>query len=710
MITLTRLRELAQDAFPGLERHTLIHLLMVWGRYDDGELAGYLDGCGLAPDGLSVALESLLEQDDPLDTELFIAIISKVSGEALKGVHLLRGLVERPAHRISRELVAAGLDLMRFGVNLGKGSEKPSSLAAVGVDVGERFSSVNQFGRDLTKLAKEGAFDELCELPGELLRLTDVLLRKRKGNPVLTGPAGVGKTALVELLARDAANNPDSPFHGWKIYELSMGRLVAGTKYRGEFEARFEMIMQAVRDAEPAILFIDEIHLLLGSGRAEGAAMDGANLMKPHLSRDGFRVIGATTGIEYLRYIARDEALARRFQELKLKEPEPALLFAMIRRQANALASHHSIAVSDGMVQCAIEQTDRYLPNRRQPDKSIDLLDSSMVATRRAGRSELTEAELTATLARLTGLPIDTLTGADKGRLKEMSGRIKQRIIGQDQAVDKVSHCLIQRRFSLGNEERPLGVFLFAGDTGVGKTELARAVAAEFFGDPKRLIRIDLAEYSTPGSVQKLIGSPAGFVRSDEAGSLIAGLQAWPSAVLLFDELEKADQEVHKLLLGLLDTGRITSAQGDLFEVRQSVIIMTTNAITSKELEKRQMGFGAQAAPADPAELLGHTFPREFLGRLDEIIPFCSLGDADLRAILKLRLSEAEAKLSRKGVRLEYDEVKLLDILLSRLKSRQSGARGIARLLEREILQPMAMRLLERENDEELVVNLDEEL
>ena len=401
--------------------------------------------------------------------------------------------------------------------------------------------------------------------------------------------------------------------------------------------------------------------------------------------------------------------MARRFQVIRLAEPDAATVLAMVQSQVAVLARHHGLAIPEALIRQAIALTERHLPNRHQPDKTINLLDSAAVAARRRAATQLDGEDLLTTLARFTGTPIGVLTGEDRSALRHLAQALKARVIGQDAAIERVVAALVHRRLELGNAERPLGVFLFAGDTGVGKTELARAIAAAFLGDARKLVHLDLGEYSGPGAVHQLIGAPAGYLGSDEEGALIQGLQTHPSAVLLFDEIEKASPEVHQLLLGLLDNGRLTSAHGEPFSARQCVIVLTTNALTAQDLERLPMGFSTDKAPAaDAAELLGKTFPREFLGRFDEIVPFRRLTPQDLRAILKLRLAEAEERLARKGLRLRYAEERLLEHLLAHLERDRSGARGLARLLERHLLQPLALALLEAEPGGETWVELGE--
>jgi ATP-dependent Clp protease ATP-binding subunit ClpC len=709
MITLNEIRKIAERMFPATPL-SLAHLLVAWASEDpEGEMKDFLAGSGIEPASFAGHLSGFLHVTATEDKELLISCIRSVSGEEVKASHLLRGLCALPTHRLTKALTAAGMDCRAVLRNMQRLEDAKTSLSMLGIRVEQKAGSLLRFGRDLTALAADGAFSELSPLPEEIHRLTDVLLRKRKGNPVLTGPAGVGKTALVELLALEIVNNEESPFSKYRIFEVSMGKLVAGTKYRGDFEARFEEAMQAVIESAPAILFIDEIHLLVGAGRADGVVMDGANLIKPFLARDDFRVIGATTSSEYYRHIARDEALARRFQQIPLKEPTPDILLSMALRQAQVLAGHHGVEIDKRAVEKAIEITDRHLPARHQPDKTIDLLDSTAVAVRRKGGDKVQDDDLLETLARLTGIPLGALTQDGRASLSHLAQSLKRRVIGQDQAIDKVVGALIHRRMDIGREERPLGVFLFAGDTGVGKTELACSLASSFLGDERKLLQLDLAECAGPGGIHKLIGAPAGYRDSEEEGHLIRGLQKHSSCVILFDEIEKASSEVHNLLLGLLDNGRITSSQGAQMDARQCVIIMTTNALTSKDLGRQPLGFGNSAVIGpDPFEILGRSFSREFLSRFDDIIPFRSLAREDLTEIMKLRVREAMERLCAKGIRLVFENGRLMDYLMERFDRERIDARGIARLLERKLLQPLAIALLQSGEGKEVVVELGE--
>ncbi len=712
MITISELRAIASNKYHG-ETIGFSRIISVWcDENPEDELSGYLQNTGLT---IQVMAKTLEQFGDDSGKELLIQCLTSVTGESAKGVHLLQTICDNKWHKITAALIDAGLDCKILSENIKDSINGKTVFSTISTNIdveidtseGEQTSVLLKYGRDLTALAHEGYFDELCDRPEEIERLLDVILRKRKGNPVLTGAAGIGKTALVELLASKIIE-PQSPLNNYKLFEISMGKLVAGTKYRGEFESRFEGIMNALEQASPALLFIDEVHLLFGAGRAEGAAIDAANLLKPYLARDDLKVIGATTSAEYQRYIVSDKALARRFQEIKLEEPNGEMLFSMVKQQATSLGKHHQVEISDKVIDKAIELTDRHLPNRQQPDKTIDLLDSAAVVTRREDKEIVAFGQLLSTLAKITGTSVGVLSGEDRSSLRNLANALKKRVVGQEQAIEKVVSGIVHRKMDIGQTDRPLGVFLLAGSTGVGKTELSKAVAAEFFGNEKKIVHIDLGEHSGPGAVNSIIGAPNGYVGSENDGVLIKGIQDHNSCVIVLDEIEKAHPDVHRLLLGLLDNGRISSGKGELYDARQCAIFLTTNALTDADIDKPSMGF-SNTADKDPLEMLSDTFPKEFLGRMDEVILFNSLKPKDLRNILKLRLQEADVRLSSKGICLKYDEKTMLDHLLNNLTKEKTGARGIARILERKLLQPLAMALLESEPENKQVIELGAE-
>ncbi|MBN2535769.1 MAG: ATP-dependent Clp protease ATP-binding subunit [Spirochaetales bacterium] len=712
MITLYDLRKLCKERFPG-RNVTLTGILLTWGETDSRkELSSLLEGTGMSLERFVAVMRLFENTPAPGDDELLTTCLLVATEGPVYGVHLLKILVQAPQNRLHLALRDRGCDIEKFEKNINKAfQEKGSLLAAHGIEVKKITNPLLKYGRDLNGLASEGEFDSLCDRPEEIDRLLEVLLRKQKANPALTGPAGVGKTALVELLARYLVRdeNIPGPLKGTKVYEVSMGKLVAGTKYRGDFEERMTEVMDAIQDCAPAILFIDEMHLIWGAGRAEGIITDAANLLKPFLSRGTIRVIGATTVEEFHRYITQDAALARRFQEIRLDEPDEELTYRMVIAQAGALKTHHQVEIAENVIREAIRLTDRHLPAKFQPDKSVDLLDSTCVNVVREGKNTISIDDILNTLSRQTGRPISSLTGDIRNELRNLESELRKRVIGQDEAIEKVCGTLIHRRLDFGPEEKNLGSFLFAGQSGIGKTELARAVSAVFFGKRNSLLLLDLAEYNQAGSVNKLIGSPAGYIGSEKEGVLTDWLHTTGSGVILFDEIEKAHPDVHKLLLGLLDNGRITSSRGERLDCRQCVIILTTNALRIEDLKKKSVGFEQKETKPDVTDLLLDHFPMEFLARLDELILFHSLDDTHMKQIILLRLEEALARLKKRDIFLSYDNGNISDYLLAFLKKNRTGARGVERLIEKKILQPISHALLYHGGDGKVTVVLGDD-
>ena len=707
-----QLQRLARNSFPG-KSPTVPMLLTVWAQNDDdGKLESLIEPAGLTNTALIAAAGPLLEATAEADTRLITACIMGAGDEPITGHHLLKALCNNPTHGTSQALTAAGLRLADLRAALEHGTdERPrGALARIGMAVDVNVSPLLRFGRDLTALAREGLFDTYCVRPGEMDAVSTVLMRMERGNPALTGEAGVGKTALVELLAREiVAGRIGGISSETRMFEINIGKLVAGTKYRGQFEERIDEVVQAVLKCLPAFLFLDEAHLLFGTGRAEGAPMDMANFLKPFLARGALRVIAATTADEYNRYIAQDEALARRFEEVRIPEPDAELTARMVCSRAEALAKHHEISIPGAIVTRTIALTNEHLPQKLQPYKAIDCLDTACARTRQAGENSLTEDIVLQVLAKSAGRPIEELKGKDRKPLRDLADILKRSVIGQDDAVDKVVATVVRQKQKLGSAEKSQGCFLFVGPTGVGKTELAKQLGRCLYGDEKKLLLLDMAEYSDAGATSKLIGAAPGFVGSDKEGALVRWLQNNPSGgVLLFDEIEKAHREIHNLLLGILDNGRIRSARGKAIDCRHCVVVLTSNAITSDDLARGPLGFSETKKNVDPAELLTKNFPREFLGRLDDIVLFNSLGEHEIHQIVRLRLEEAIERLKKRRITLVCDMDHLLEHLGSLLNESKSGARGVERLVEKRVLEPIALATLKIDDDGDIEAEIND--
>ena len=704
---LNNLCELVKRYYPD-GGQTLPRIFFVWAMHDeDGGLARVLTAAKTTMRVFSLTVETFIDDRLDEDRHLLTRAVIETRKRPVTGYDVLSTLCDSPDHRIYRALKSAGIDMTALAI-----CAKHAGYVAHRRPVEEPVRNdgvLLQYGRDLTSHAEKGDFDDLSDRPDEIDRLFEVLLRKRKRNAMLTGPAGVGKTALVELLSRRIARNrAPSRLSGTRVYEISMGSLLAGTTLRGMFEERVSKVIGALQACQPAILFIDEAHLVWGAGRAEGAPMDAANMLKPILGGSKVSVIGATTTGEYHRYIARDAALARRFQEIRIEEPGKETTLAILRRHAGALEKHHGIRIEAGILREAWHATERHLSNRTQPDKSVDLLDSAAGLVEREGRHEMGIDDLYRVLSRQTGRMMSALGEGKTRDVRGLEESLNKRVIGQEEAVKRIVSTLVSRRYGDIAPGRPLGTFLFSGATGVGKTELARTLAHEYFGSTKDFLHIDLAEYGGYDGVHKLIGMPYSSSRGAGEGVLTRWLQARSSGVVLFDEIEKAHPEVHRLLMGFLDEGRITSGMGERFDVRRCVAILTTNVLTHRDMDRVKLGFSSTEDREDPFVLLSKYFPEEFLGRLDEIIVFRTPGVPVLRKILSQKLAEALARLQEKGVFVIYDPERLLDHLLAGPEKPWGGARDMVRLIERKLIQPIARRLLDFDAGEWVCIELTE--
>ena len=624
------------------------------------------------------------------------ALLREAGVDAERLYSELQGLFRPDPDAARREL-----DIDRRAAPSGNG-DRLYGVSAPSTDRAPRTEAgpLSKYGRDLTALARLGRLEPVVGREAELVRVLRILSRRWKNNPVLLGEPGVGKTAIAEGLAqRLAAGDVPEALRGLRLVSLDLGALLAGARYRGDFEERVGALLRELRARGDVILFVDELHTLLGAGAAEGA-VDAANLLKPALGRGELRLLGATTPEEYRR-VERDSALERRFQPVWVGEPDAAESEEMLRGLREGLERHHALRIDDGAVRAAVTLSARYLPDRRLPDKAVDLLDEACAAVRTASGAEgtVTEADVAAALQSWTGVPVE-LPGAGEAReLLDLETRLSARIVGQGAAIRAVAQAVRRGRVGLREAERPIACLLFLGPSGVGKTALCRALAETVFGNADALLRLDMSEYMEAHAVSRLIGAPPGYVGHGEGGLLTEPVRRRANRVILLDEIEKAHDAVFDLLLQILDAGRLTDAQGRRADFRNTILVMTGNLGMDRGTGSgRALGFSAEARD-EAAETerrvmdaLRRRFRPELLNRIDETVIFRRLNDADCRTIADQMLREAAARLEALGIRLDYGAEAAE--ALAGLCPAEQGARPLRRAIQTKVEDPAAELLL----------------
>lgn len=690
--------------------------------------------------------------------------------------HLLLGLIREG------EGVAAQV-FKNLGVSLEKAQTEV--LNQLGPDAKSRATfkgdadtpTLNQFGRDLTEMALEGKLDPVVGRQKEIERVIQVLTRRTKNNPCLIGEPGVGKTAVVEGLAQMIVQQ-DVPqiLKGKRVVSLDMPSLVAGTKFRGEFEERLKKVIDEIKKSGNVIMFIDEMHTIIGAGAAEGA-IDASNILKPALARGELQTIGATTIDEYRKHVEKDPALERRFQPIDVEEPSVEETIEILRGLRDRYEAHHRVKITDEALEAASKLSHRYIADRYLPDKAIDLIDeaASMIRLKtltappelkeveeeleaiqkekdaairaqefekaaklrdkekeakdkvkvmkekwqkdhKLDNSEVREQDIAHIVASWTGIPVRRLEEEESERLLNMEKILHKRVIGQDEAVKAISRAIRRARAGLKDPKRPVGSFIFLGPTGVGKTELARALADAMFGDETAMIRLDMSEYMEKFAVSRMVGAPPGYVGYDEGGELTEKVRRRPYSVVLFDEIEKAHPDVFNILLQILEDGRLTDAKGRTVDFRNTILIMTSNVGANLIYKNRTLGFAPeQDEEKDYADMkdrvldeLKRTFRPEFLNRVDETIVFHALNQEHIRAIVTLMIEELNERLKENDISLEVtDDAK--DILAEEGFDPMFGARPLRRVIQRRIEDRLSEELLKGSISRGDIVQIDGE-
>lgn len=645
------------------------------------------------------AQNEVIHRSDSLRTifDRAVTVADEMKNSQIKLAHILIAVLEK------RELIATKL-LMERGVDIETLMRYLREAPSVHTAAETPF--LNKYGRDLTQLAREGKLGLVVGRRDETLQVARTLSRTTRRNPVLVGEPGVGKTAVVEALAQRIAEGNITPFlRDKRIIELSVGSLIAGTKFRGEFEERLTSILDEATKHHDVVLFIDEIHILVGAGKTEGAA-DAANLMKPALGRGEITCIGATTTAEYHRYIETDPALERRLQPITIKEPSRSEAMQILN---HLFGARGDIVCEGAAITAAVDLSIQFMTTRCLPDKAIDVMEEACARVRVSSLSfhggakheevfRVTSEQVALVVSELTGIPVNTLTEAERERLLQMAATIKGKVIGQDEAVDKICDAVKVQRVGLKDGKRPGGVFLLLGPTGVGKTALAKVLAEFLFGSEEELIRLDMSEFKEKHSISRLIGAPPGYVGYEQEGQLTGCLRKKPYAVVLLDEIEKAHLEVFDLFLQVFDDGRLTDATGRIIDARNAIFVMTSN-IGGELIGRWPLGFVAgenaqsEAVSAEIQTKLHQVFRAEFLNRIDEVVLFRPLSPESVTSIVRNLLADVSQRLLDKGITIDFDST-VVDLLCREGYDVTNGARPLQRALDRLIVKPIAENLL----------------
>ncbi len=682
---------------------------------DNNDAIEVLNYCGADIEALQKNLESYIKETTPLISEEeeqeiqptlgFQRVLQRAvfhvqsSGKKeVNGANLLVAIFsEKESHSVYllQQEGITRLDIVSF-MSHGKNDEEleEEALTANKDEKIKDSSALEAFTLNLNREASEGRIDPLIGRKAEVERVIQVLARRSKNNPLLVGESGVGKTAIAEGIAKLIVENkvPELVQES-TIYSLDMGALLAGTKYRGDFEKRLKQVLKELEESSNSILFIDEIHTIIGAGATSGGVMDASNLLKPALAKNGLRFVGSTTYKEFRGIFEKDRALSRRFQKVEVMEPSVDETIKILKGLKSRFEDHHNIKYTENSLKAAAELSSRYINDRYLPDKAIDVVDEAGARQRLLPKSKrkktISEIDVEKIVASIARVPEKTVSSSDKVSLEKLEENFKRVIFGQDQAISSLSASIKLSRAGLGLVEKPVGSFLFSGPTGVGKTEVSKQLALimgiEF-------IRFDMSEYMERHTVSRLIGAPPGYVGYDQGGQLTESVTKHPHSVILLDEIEKAHPEVFNILLQVMDHGTLTDNNGRKADFRNVVLIMTTNA-GAQDMSRASMGFNTQDHTSDGTEIIKKTFSPEFRNRLDAIIPFNPLDIDVIKTVVDKFLVELQAQLDEKKVQLEVSE-QARDWIADKGYDKTMGARPMQRLIQEKIKKPLAEEIL----------------
>ena len=578
-------------------------------------------------------------------------------------------------------------------------------------------NALDKYGRDLTKLAEEGKLDPVVGREVEIERVVQILSRRKKNNPILIGEPGVGKSAIVEGLALRIKNNEDDALHGKRIVTLDIASMVAGTTYRGQFEERMKNVITELLNHPEIILFIDEIHTIIGAGNASGS-LDAANILKPALARGEVQCIGATTTAEFAKSIEKDGALERRFQKVQVRPTTGDETFDILTRLSEHYAHYHNVVYTREVLKACVGLSERYLTDRAFPDKAIDVMDEvgARSHAKQHTHSEqnkpaytITTEDVAGVVSMMSGVPVQRVATAENERLRTMGEVLRRRIIGQDKAVETVVKAIQRSRLGLRDPKRPIGTFFFLGQTGVGKTYLAQCLAEEMFGSKDAIIRFDMSEYMEKHTVSLLVGAPPGYVAHEDGGKLTEAVRRKPYSIVLFDEIEKAHPDIFNILLQVLDEGRLTDRQGHIVDFRNTIIVLTSN-VGTRQLQEFGSGVGFSAGVMDQKETnkmllkaLQKQFPPEFVNRIDNVVTFEPLSRETIGQIVRIEISMLQQRLKTQGHQLSVTP-EVIGQLVDKSFDTKNGARPVKRAVQTYLEDPLTEILLRKPNQKRITI------